>query len=98
LSPELFIYWRARLADAAQTSAAARRFQADLRHAHPALQAQLYQRSDSETGLLTLMETYRHPGGIPAALRRQIVEQGQALLNPWFDGPRHVEVFTPLPP
>ena len=97
MSQELFIYWRTRPGQGAPAVDAARRFQADLRRSHPDLLAALYQRVDAAGDQITLMETYRQAGGLPAALQAQVVDAGHAVLAPWRDGARHVELFSPLP-
>jgi hypothetical protein len=93
---QLFIYWRCQAADADVATAAARQLQQRLRQQHPALQAHLFRRSDSDAATCTLMETYAlPPAGIGPALQAELQTAGAAL-QPWLLGTRHVEVFQPL--
>jgi hypothetical protein len=96
---ELYLYWKADAARGEAAQEAARNWQHTLRGAHPQLEARLLRRTDpgsEAAGELTVMETYRHPGGISDALQATIVDEGSRLLAPWLRGPRHVELFTPL--
>jgi len=94
---ELFIYWRTALdaAPAAQREAA--RWQDELCRRHPGLRAALYRRADeSAAGTLprttTLMETYAGPV-LNGAVEALIIQEGQARLAAWLEGPRKVEAF-----
>jgi hypothetical protein len=90
--PELYLYWRVGEADVAAAVAAARAWQQGLATRHPGLSCRLLQRT--QAGAPTLMEVYRRPGGIGPALAEEIRAGGDALLAPWLDGVRHLEVFA----
>lgn len=94
----LFIYWKVLPEELARALAAARDFQAGLSQHHPSLAACLYQRAESASPLVTLMETYAQPSGLDAAIELAIVEEGHAKLGGWCQGVRHVERFEQLPP
>lgn len=96
MSHELFIYWRAATASTPWARAAATAMQATARQAHPGLVAALYQRADEFGDTVTLMETYRMPGGISAELQAVLVATGEQALRGLCQGPRHVEVFVPV--
>jgi hypothetical protein len=94
---ELFIYYRVRSSNAADTQQAVIDFQAQLRNRFPQLMARLLRRPEEEDGRQTWMETYsanslRDPTGIDAGLQTEIEARALALL-PLIDGPRHTEVF-----
>jgi hypothetical protein len=94
---ELFIYYRVRSTNAADTERSVVDFQDQLRKRFPQLIARLLRRPDEENGKQTWMETYstdslRDPIGIDARLQTEIEERALALL-PLLDGPRHTEVF-----
>jgi hypothetical protein len=96
---ELYLYWKTDVARADGAEAAARGWQQALCQEHPALQARLLRRADADASparTVTLMEIYRRPGGIDAALQATIVETGAQRLAVWLLGPRHVEAFTPI--
>jgi hypothetical protein len=95
---ELFVYWRATLADARRAETAAAQLQAALRERHPGLVARLYRRTDSEADIATLMETYTHPAGIDQALQAAIDDAAGRALGTWCIGTRHVEVFEAIVP
>jgi len=92
----LFIYWKVAPEEAPAALAAARAFQAVLNQRHHSVQAGLYQRAETGSPVVTLMETYAQPGGLDAAVELEIVQQGQAALGPWCQGLRHVEQFDQL--
>ena len=101
LSRELFIYWRVAPLDLDAAARAMASFQAALRLRHDGLQARLYLRSDDlgQVGeKATLMETYKVAGGVDEQLQTAIVLGGAQASAAWCQGPRHVEVFQPLPP
>lgn len=89
----VYVYYRVRLADAAAAIAAVRSFQAGLAVALPGLRCRLAQRVEQGGELLTLMETYGHPGGLGTAWRLETESLAQTQLAPWTVGQRHVEVF-----
>lgn len=91
---ELFIYYRAAVADAAAVEHAAVAFQRTLRERHPGLGARLLRRPQERDGLHTWMEAYVLPAGRDVALRADI-EREAAALSRWIVGGRHVEAFLP---
>jgi hypothetical protein len=99
---QLFIYWRVDDAEFDTALTALRHWQAGLMAQHPGLRCALYRRSGHRQAEPTVMESYaiesmpNHPG-IGDALRQQIEDGGQALLQRWLRGARHVEVFDALP-
>lgn len=93
---ELFIYWRVVRAEAEAARDAARAMQAMLRLQHPHLVASLYQRADETADTVTLMETYRRPGGLDADLQVLLQAAGQQALQAFCQGARHIEVFEPI--
>jgi hypothetical protein len=96
---QLFIYWRVASAELDAALQALRAWQATLRAEHPALQCQLYQRHDGSKDEATVMEAYADASpGIDDALRRHIEHAGNAVLQRWLRGPRHVEVFDACDP
>jgi quinol monooxygenase YgiN len=96
---QLFIYWRVASAELDAALRALRAWQATLRAEHPALQYQLYQRHDGSKDEATVMETYFDAApGIDDALHRYIEHTGNAVLQRWLRGPRHVEVFDTCDP
>ena len=95
---ELFIYYRARPAEADALQSRVLAFQHRLRARHPGLVTRLLRRPEPDDGWQTWMETYALPSdpeGITPALERQIGQLASALLGPEMPEPRHVEVFTP---
>jgi quinol monooxygenase YgiN len=97
---QLFVYWKTRRDAAEAAAAAAAAMQAKLRQAHPGVVAALYRRSDegSETGSdeVTLMEVYRHAGGVDTSLQQAIESAAAQQLAAYLRGARHTEVFTAL--
>lgn len=94
---ELFVYYRAPVADAAAVRTAAEAMQVRLCAQHPALIARLLRRPEPQDGCHTWMETYatdpaHAPGGIDPRLQAAI-EHAAADLHPLLAGPRHTEVF-----
>lgn len=96
MGPELFVYWRVHSGGLAQAVEATRAFQVALRQRHSGLHTGLYRRADDAAGAPTLMETYRLPGGLPAAMQTHIADEGGRVLAAWCAGARHVEVFEAL--
>lgn len=95
---ELFVYYRVRREDVAQAGNRAAAFQADLCRRHPGLEARLLRRPAAAAEPQTWMETYAmtaSPGGVSEALQSAI-EAAAAAIEPWSEGPRHVEVFEPI--
>jgi Domain of unknown function (DUF4936) len=95
---ELFVYYRARVADAAPVQVAVEAMQARLRARHPALIARLLRRPEPQDECHTWMEAYatdpaRAPAGIDASLQAAIDSAAAAELQPLLVGPRHTEVF-----
>lgn len=95
---ELFVYWRLEPHDLPAARQAMQQFQQQLEAEWPGLAARLYRRAD-EAGAAhaTLMETYAREGGIAPGLQADIVTLGTQAATRWCRGPRHVEVFEPLP-
>lgn len=88
---ELYVYWKTAAPDAAL--AAVRAAQDTLRSAEPSLEAHVLQR-ESDTPLpATLMEIYRRPGGIDAALQARIETTLGVATQALVQDGRHVEVF-----
>ena len=96
---QLYVYWRVAASDAAAACAATQSIQAALQASIPGLAAWLLQRCEDAPANdeLTLMEVYRHPAGVSAALQSQIAQAALPLMR-WCRGQRHVEVFQPLAP
>ena len=95
---ELFVYYRAPVADAVAVQTAAEAMQARLCARHPALIARLLRRPGAQDGCHTWMETYatdpaRAPAGVDAPLQAAIDSAAAADLQPLLAGPRHTEVF-----
>ena len=94
---QLFIYWRVAAADLPAALRALRDWQATLKARQPALQCRRYQRSDGDADEATVMETYALASGagdgIDDGLRRLIERDGDAVLQRWLRGARHVEAF-----
>ena len=93
---QLFVYWKVAAADLNAALQALRDWQAALVRQHPALHCRIYRRSDAAATEATVMESYAMalpPAGIDETLQRQIVQAGDAVLQPWVRGARHVEVF-----
>nr|WP_281375221.1 DUF4936 family protein [Aquabacterium terrae] len=91
----MYVYYRIDAADFDAVCSAVQVMQAELRHAHPGLDAALLRRPVSEQGQLTLMETYAAPQGVDAALQARI-EAAASALSRWLRGARHSEVFEPI--
>lgn len=95
--PELFIYFRAAVSDAAAVQQAVAAFQHSLRARHPGLGARLLRRPEAGNGQHTWMEIYTLPAQASAdtALIQADIEHAAAVLSGWIVGERHVEVFLP---
>ena len=91
----LYVYYRVRLADAAQLVAAVDTLQARLRIAIPGLVCSLSQRLDDGAKGPTFMETYSHAEGLSPPSQQLIEEHMGPALRAWIVGDRHVERFTP---
>lgn len=91
-SRELYIYWKT--ASPAAALAIVPVAQDALAAAEPGLQAVVLQREPAEALPATLMEVYRHPGGIDAALQARIERTLTAATQGLVQGDRHVEVFV----
>ena len=95
---ELFIYYRARAADATALQSEVEAFQQHLRNRFPELQARLLRRPEPADGWHTWMETYAlpgHPDGVTEALEQSIEQSAAEALAPLGCTARHVEVFVP---
>ena len=96
---ELFIYYRVRPGPTAAARQAVLTMQDALRTAFPRLQARLLSR-DGREAVPTWMETYALPdadAGIDAEAERAIAAHA-AVLDPFIEGGRHVEVFVQVDP
>ena len=94
---QLFIYWRVAPAELSAALQALRAWQARLSAEHPALQCRLFLRHQASKDEATVMETYADAEpGIDEVLRRHIEHAGNAELQRWLRGSRHVEVFDAL--
>jgi len=95
---ELFIYYRAKAANATALQSEVMAFQQHLRNRFPGLQTRLLRRPEPADGWDTWMETYAlpgHPEGVHEALE-QAIGQSAAHLPARLDiTTRHVEVFLP---
>ena len=93
---ELFIYYRAKAADAPALQAAVHAAQAQLRGDRPALSARLLRRPGPGDEHDTWMETYAHaPNGIDDTLQRAIEARLAPAVAPFLVGARHTEGFVP---
>jgi hypothetical protein len=92
---QVFAYYRVRPADALAVVAAVRALHDTLQAAMPGLVCTLSRRADSNTELLTLMETYSHADGVDEVWQRSIECSAREALTAWVVGERHVEVFVP---
>lgn len=92
---QVFAYYRVRPADALAVVAAVRALHDTLQAVMPGLVCTLSRRADSDTELLTLMETYTHADGVDDAWRLSIDCSARDALAAWVVGERHVEVFVP---
>jgi Domain of unknown function (DUF4936) len=93
---QLFIYWHLATEHQEPAVRAVREWQQGLRRETPGLVAQLFTRANPQSERSTVMETYAlsvAKEGVPAAMERRLVDEGDALTTRWRDGPRHVEVF-----
>jgi hypothetical protein len=91
---QLFVYYRVAEDRLGTALDSARLMQRRLMAGHPGLRADLLRRPGSQDGQVTLMETYSSPGGVNAALGRDI-EAAAAVLSGCIAGARHVEAFEP---
>ena len=95
---ELFIYYRARAADATALQSEVMAFQRDLQNRFPALQARLLRRPEPADGWHTWMETYAlpgHPEEAHKALEQAIAQWSADMSVRLGCTARHVEVFQP---
>lgn len=94
---ELFIYYRARTADAIALQSEVLALQQRLRALQPGLEARLLRRPEPADDWQTWMETYAlpgHPDGVSEALEHTIERLAAETLARWSSA-RHVEVFVP---
>lgn len=101
---EWFIYYQVASADLPRAREAVVGFQQRLQQDWPGLNARLLQRleaPEAPPGRVTLMETYRFapqlcatPLDPVAAFEGALARAAQAI-QPWLQGPRHVERFAP---
>jgi hypothetical protein len=94
---QLYVYYRVAPADAPAVIAAVNALHAQWRGRWPGLACDLARRADERDAAesWTLMETYRLPGGITAACRREIERTANERLGAWIVGERHSEAFVP---
>jgi len=93
---ELFIYYRARTADAIAVQSEVLALQRRLRALEPGLEARLLRRPEPADDWQTWMETYAlpgHPDGVSEALEQTIERLAAGELSRWCTA-RHVEVFV----
>ena len=96
MAPQLFVYYRVRSDHVPAVMAALRALHAGWQREEPALGCELMQRvGDGGPEQVTLMEIYRHTGGVTPAWQQRIEREVHAALAPWLVGERHVEVFAP---
>jgi len=93
---ELFIYYRIDSANADEAFAAITQMQRLLRERRPGLAARLLRRLDPPTPTQTWMEIYSldDAAGVSPELEAEIAGHA-AVLERFFCGPRHTEVFAP---
>lgn len=101
---EWFIYYQVASADLPRAREAVVGFQQRLQQDWPGLNARVLQRleaPEAPPGRVTLMEIYRfapntsaHGGGSDIGFDAALAEAAQAI-QPWLQGPRHVERFAP---
>lgn len=92
---ELFIYYRAKPADAPALQAQVLAFQQRLAALHPGLVTRLLRRPETVDGWQTWMETYArpaHPEGVSEAIEQDIARLA-ATAGALTGAARHVEVF-----
>jgi hypothetical protein len=95
---EVFIYYRVRLEDLPAVRAAVDALHRRWREQHDGLACRLLRREaepDPGTRVVTLMEVYKAPRGVPLEWLTAIEATASAALAPWLVGPRQVEVFGP---
>lgn len=92
---EIYVYYRAPVANDAALSMAVSAAQRALESRHQGLQARLLRRPDVNDGQATWMEIYRHAQGVDAALEGAIEAALRAALKGLGAGERHVERFQP---
>lgn len=93
---ELYVYYRVPTATAEQAQVEMAAVHATLLKTYPNLHSRWLLRRDNRDEMLTWMEVHHQAGGLDAATVAHIC----AILSPWPSarvGPRHVEVFDPLP-
>lgn len=88
----LYVYFRVARDDEAAAVAALRKLHAQWRDT---LDCELLRRADDAAGHVTLLETYRQPGGVTLPMQARIEREAALRLAPWLVGARHVEVFEP---
>lgn len=87
---DIFIYYRACVADADVLRLRVLRMQADLTVQHT-VKAALKRRPEAQDGMHTWMEVYAAvPSGFEASLSRAVMDAG---LGQWIAGARHAEYF-----
>lgn len=94
----VYVYYRVAPGHALSAQEGVRRLFQVLAASCPGLQTQLMCKAPGpqEDGDATWMEVYAHPQGVPADFLVHLTEQAHTLLD-HQTGPRHVEVFSPLP-
>jgi Domain of unknown function (DUF4936) len=94
----VYVYYRVALGQAPAAQAGVHRLFQSLKASCPGLQTRLMRKvhgpqAESDA---TWMEVYTHPQGVDAELLARMADEAHALLA-HQTGPRHVEVFTPMP-
>ncbi len=96
----VYVYYRVAPGQEAAARAGVHGLFRALQAACPGLRARLMcklpEAGQATPGDATWMEVYEHPLGVPADILAHLDEQARALLG-HQTGPRHVEVFAPLP-
>lgn len=96
---ELFIYFRAPVANEARLTRDLPAMQRALCQDWPGLQARCLRRPDAKDGQHTWMETYAstQADGVTESMQASIAEAARSRLAPLGIGERHIEVFMPCP-
>lgn len=93
---EVFVYYRVRSEDLPAARSAIDALHAQWQARHAGLACALLQREaepDGSVKVVTLMEVFTAPRGVPFTWQQSIEADALAALAPWLVGRRHVEVF-----
>lgn len=94
----VFVYYRVRLAHLPSVVAAVDALHQRWRAHYDGLACELLQREvepDPGSGVVTLMEVFTAPRGVPLGWQTAIEAAASVALTAWLVGPRRVEVFVP---